>query len=130
MIAIAYGAALGASIGYATGLGLGVIAVIALVRSSPIVELRPDRLTCGRASIPTSHVGAISAVKRDRITAIRRGHEPSVGDRVFVVLPAWMPQPAVLMTVDDPDDPHTAWLVATRHPEELTEALAKAVRTR
>ena len=130
MVAIAYGAALGAAIGYATGLGLGVIAVIALLRSSPTIEVRPDRLTCGRAWIPTSQVKDASRVGRDRITAIRRGHDAGVGDRVFVVLPAWMARSAVLLTIVDPEDPHSAWLVASRHPDELVAALAEGARTR
>lgn len=130
MVAIAYGAALGAYIGYATGLGLGVIAVIALLRSSPTVEVRPNELTCGRASIPTSHVTDASIVDRDRVTAIRRGHDVGVGDRVFVMVPAWLARSAVLLTIVDPDDPHTSWLVATRHPDALITALAEAARTR
>lgn len=130
MVAIAYGAALGAPIGFATGLGLGLIALIALIRSSPMVEVHPDRIACGRACIPTLQVGEPTTVQRDRITAIRRGHEAGVGDRVYVVLPAWMARSAVLLPVTDPDDPHSAWLVATRRPDGLIAALAEAGSTR
>lgn len=130
MVAIAYGAALGAPIGYATAVGLGVIAVFALLRSSPTVKVGADGLTCGRACIPTSLVGHATSVTRDEIAAIRRGHDTAVGDRVFVVLPAWMARSAVLLPIADPGDPHSAWLVATRHPEELIAALAQAGGTR
>ena len=67
---------------------------------------------------------------RDEIAAIRRGHDTAVGDRVFVVLPAWMARSAVLLSIADPGDPHSAWLVATRHPDELISALAQAGGTR
>lgn len=130
MVAIAYGAALGAPIGYATAVGLGVIAVFALLRSSPTIKVGADGLTCGRACIPTSLVGHATSVTRDEIAAIRRGHDTAVGDRVFVVLPAWMARSAVLLPIADPGDPHSAWLVATRHPDELIAALAQAGGTR
>ena len=42
--------------------------------------------------------------------------------RAHLVLRGWV-GPVVLVTLDDPDDPTPAWLVSTRRPEHLAEAL-------
>lgn len=127
MIAIAYGAALGASIGWTVGVGLGVIAAVALVRSSPVIEVFDDRITCGRASLPRDLVGDPRIIESDHMTAIRRGHDATVGDRVYQVLPAWFAKAGVLMNLMDGQDPHSAWLIASRRPSALHAALSTRV---
>lgn len=127
MIAIAYGAALGAAIGWTVGAGLGVIAAVALVRSSPVIEVFDDRMTCGRARLPRGLVGDPRIIEPDHMTAIRRGHDATVGDRVYQVLPAWFAKAGVLIDLMDDHDPHSAWLIASRHPIALHAALSTRV---
>ena len=127
MIAIAYGAALGSTIGWTVGVGLGVIAAVALLRSSPVIEVFDDRLRCGRAVIPLGNVVDPRIIEPDQMSAIRRGYHEGVGDRVYQVLPAWLAKAGVLMDLVDEQDPHSAWLVASRHPDALHAALSTRV---
>ena len=127
MIAIAYGAALGATIGWSVGAGLGVIAAVALVRSSPVIEVFGDSITCGRAHLPRDFVREPHIITVDDMTAIRRGRDATVGDRVYQVIPAWFAKTGVLMNLVDDQDPHSAWLVASRHPDALHAALSTRV---
>ena len=127
MVAIAYGAALGATIGWVVGAGLGVIAAVALLRSSPVIEVFDDRIRCGRAVLPLGTLMDPRVVDTDQMAAIRRGHHEGVGDRVYQVLPAWLARTGVLIELIDEQDPHSAWLVASRHPDALHAALSTRV---
>lgn len=127
MVAIAYGAALGATVGWVVGAGLGAIAAVSLLRSSPIIEVFDDRLRCGRAVIPRGDLVDPRVVGTDQMSAIRRGHHEGVGDRVYQVLPAWLANAGVLMELMDEQDPHSAWLIASRRPDALHAALSTRV---
>lgn len=127
MIAIAYGAALGMTIGLITGIGLGLIAVLSLVRSSPLIEVFEDRVRCGRASLARAELMDPRSIDSGQIAVIRRGHDPAVGDRVFQIVPAWMGRSGVIATLIDAGDPHSAWLIASRRPGDLIDALSTRV---
>jgi hypothetical protein len=127
MVSIAYGAALGSRIGLIVGSGLVVLAALGLIRSSPVIEVSSHTIRCGRASIPRALVTHIARVDGPRIATIRRGHDPNLGDRTFQVLPAWFSRSALVLQVDDPGDPHSAWLIATRHPDRLEQILSTRV---
>lgn len=123
MIAIAYGAALGAGVGVLVASVLGPIAIVALVRSSPAISVTENAVACGAAQLPSGAWRQPKTVAGPELTSIRRGHSPDAGDRVFQVVPAWFARAGVLLPLDDPSDPHSAWLIATRHPDRLTAAL-------
>lgn len=123
MVAIAYGAALGTLAGVLTGAGLGLIVIVTMLRTSPSISVSDDALSCGAAHLPTGTWTQPQVLSRNEVTAVRRGHEASVGDRVYVVMPAWMSGAGVLIPLHDAADPHTAWLIGTRNPEGLMRAL-------
>lgn len=127
MVAIAYGAALGEMIGLIVALGLGLLSVIALVKASPVVEIFDTNVRCGRAHIPRTNCGDAHLIEAADMPDARRGRDPIAGDRIYQVLPPWLGRTGVLIHVDDPDDPHTAWLVATRRPQALVAALSTRV---
>lgn len=127
MIAIAYGAALGASIGLVVAAGLGVISVVAILRSSPLLEVSDAGIRCGRATLPQGSWLPPRLVDTQAMSAVRRGLDPEVGDRLFHVLPPWLGRQGVLVPISDLADPHTAWLVGTRHPRQLIDALCTRV---
>lgn len=124
MVAVAYGAALGAGTGFIVGAGLGLIAAVSLVRASPVIEVSADRIRCGTATLPRGSWGEPRLVRGDEMAQIRRGHDPGVGDRAYQVLPPWLGRSGVLVGISDPVDPHSAWLIATRRPTELASALS------
>jgi hypothetical protein len=49
--------------------------------------------------------------------------------RDYVVLRAWSSRRGVAIDLEDPRDPHPRWIVTTRHPERLAEALREAIPT-
>lgn len=127
MIAIAYGAALGVTVGWIVGAGLGLISAVSFLRSSPLIEVFDDRIRCGRASLPRCVVRDPHIVEPNQMSVIRRGQYASVGDVVYHVVPAWLDKTGVLVTVADDQDPHSAWLIASRRPAALHAALSTRV---
>lgn len=127
MIAIAYGAALGGSIGVVVAVGLGLLSLIALVKSSPVIEVFDTDVRCGRAQIPRAICGDARVIEAGEMPGARRGLDPIAGDRVYQVLPPWLGRTGVLIHLDDDEDPHTAWLLGSRRPQALVDALSTRV---
>lgn len=127
MIAIAYGAALGGSIGLIVAVGLGLLSLVVLVKSSPVLEVFDRHVRCGRARIPRANCGDARVIAAGEMADARRGRDPMAGDRVYQVLPPWLGRTGVLIHLDDQEDPHAAWLVATRRPEALVGLLSTRV---
>ena len=123
MVAIAYGAALGSSIGMIVAATLGVPAGIGLWFASPVLAVDAYGLHCAHATLPSNLIGAHRLIRGRELDAARRGHDPQVPTSSYVVMPSWAPKSAVVLEVEDPDDPHRAWIVASRRPVDLQAAL-------
>ena len=121
MIAIAYGAALGATAGWLVAAGTSVLAVALLWVTAPAIEVTPDGLHVDDAVLPLTSIAAWQEVDRDEIARLRG---PGSDARLFVALRPWSAADGVLVRLDDPDDPHPAWLFTSRHPARVTAALA------
>lgn len=120
MLAVAYGAALGASVGWLVGaLGL-VFVVLVLYVTAPHVEVSPAGLAVDRALLPVRAVASAEVVDAEQIARLRG---PGADARVFVALRPWSCREGVLVTLDDADDPHPAWLFSSRHPGRVVAAL-------
>jgi hypothetical protein len=110
------------------GAGLGLIAAVALaaILTGHRGVRRSD--SCGRAYVcPAASWCDPRIIEPDHMTAIRRGHDKAVGDRAYQVLPAWFAKAGVLMNLVDDQDPHSAWLIASRRPSALQAALLTRV---
>lgn len=101
------------------GAVVGVVGVFAAVRTSPPVRVADGVLTAGRASIPVDLLGRATALDR---AGVRRALGPGSDARTYACLRSWIPG-GVLVEVVDPQDPTPAWLISTRDPEGLLEAL-------
>ncbi len=121
MLAVAYGSAYGSGTGLAVGLCGAVIAGWLLWISSPVITVDPEFLRAGGARLPMSCVGDADLVDRAQIRTLRG---PGADARVFVVLRPWSARDGVLVNLDDEQDPHPAWLISSRHPQRLLDALA------
>lgn len=120
MLAVAYGAALGGQVGWLVA-AIGAAAVFGLVWiTAPLIRADADGLHAGAALLPPASIGDVCVVSADRIRELRG---PGADGRLFVALRPWAARSGVLVHVDDPDDPHPAWLVSSRHPERLVAAL-------
>ena len=74
------------------------------------------------ARMPLSAVGAVTALDRE---GTRRLRGPVASPLAHVATRPWLPL-AVRVDVADPDDDTPYWLVGTRSPEDLAEALRAA----
>jgi hypothetical protein len=101
---------------------LGAQAVVTGVLLVTAVRLRLDgtELTVGRAVLDLSYVSAVRGLDAEA-TQTRTG--PRADARAHLVLRPYV-RTAVELTLDDPVDPVPYWIVSTRRPTQLAEAVA------
>lgn len=121
MLAIAYGAALGARTGWLVAVVTGGVALALVWTTAPRIGVSDEALQVGAAVLPGSSISDARAVDGAEIRQLRG---PGADARTFVSLRPWSASGGVLVTLDDPEDPHPAWLVSSRHPDRLVEAVA------
>ena len=120
-LAIAYGAAYGAVIGLIVLVPAVSLPLWALILASPILTVSDHRLTAGRAAIPTSVVARCACLGREQMERALRLPDPSI----FTLVRPWTVRSGVLLQIEDPLDPHSTWLLSTRHPHRLASALER-----
>ena len=121
MVAIAYGAALGASAGWVVAAaGLALVTAL-IVITSPVLQITTEGIRVGRARLPRHAMGTAVALSPEDVRAARG---PGCDARLFVALRPWHAATAVRVDVADPDDPHPAWLITTRDPERVLATVA------
>lgn len=121
MIAGAYGAALGAVVGWTLGIGLGLLALVATLTLSPRIIVTSDALRAGVASLPRSQIGQVTPLNAEET---RQARGPRADARSFVLLRTLHAATAVRVELRDPEDPHPCWLLTTARPHELAQALS------
>jgi hypothetical protein len=121
MLAVAYGAALGATVGWiVTAIG-GALAVWFLVVTAPTVEVAEGNLVVDGARLPVTSIAEVAEVDAAEIARLRG---PGADARLFVALRPWSAPNGVLVRLDDPADPHPAWLFTSRHPARVRQVIA------
>lgn len=106
---------------------VGAVVVAALlltwaVMATPVVAVDAGQLVAGRARVPVSLLGD-AVVARGADARTERG--PRLDARAYLLIRGWI-DPVVRVQLRDPADPTPYWLVSTRHPERLVQALEKA----
>jgi hypothetical protein len=122
LIAVAYGAVLGAPLGLALFVVGGSTAVAVIVISSPVVRVDRDGIRVGAARLPRHCIGAVEVLDRSTLATMRAGDARSMST-AFTVLRPSRSRSAVRLIVADPEDPHPAWIVTSRDPAGLLSAL-------
>ena len=92
-----------------------------LLAASPRIEVTATELVAGRARIPRTMLGVAESFAGDDARA-ERG--PRLDARAWLLIRGWV-DPVVRVELRDPDDPTPYWLLSTRRPHELVEALEK-----
>lgn len=132
VLAGAFAASMFVAVGFYLGLGWGigaaalilvVVVPVFLTYGSAELLVLPERFQAGRASIEWRYLGEVIALDADQ-ARLRRGRDADA--RAWLLLRPYLPR-AVEITVDDPDDPAPYWLIGTRHPRRLSEALRARV---
>lgn len=93
--------------------------VVALLVTTPTIEVDADEFRAGRARLPRSVVGEVT-LHRGENASLERGR--LLDARAWLLIRGWV-APVVKIRLTDPDDPTPYWLVSTRRPEELAAAL-------
>jgi hypothetical protein len=122
-LAIAYGSSLGATTGWLVALGAGGTAVLLIARSAARVEVTEHSLRAGRAVIEWEFTGRVLPLDGDQA---RTARGPEGDPTAFMLLRPGVGPGAVVVEVTDPSDPHRTWLLASRHPQQLTRAIEAA----
>lgn len=83
------------------------------------VRVQDGELWVGKAHLPLRYIGEIQVVSaKDK----RRALGPHLDPAAFVVHRGWI-GPVVRLRQTDPEDPTPYWVISTRHPDRLVEAL-------
>jgi hypothetical protein len=86
------------------------------------VTVHAGVLSAGRARIAVRHLGEVTALDAE---STRRLAGRDADARAFLLLRPYVSR-AVRVDLTDPDDPTPYWLLSTRRPERLAEAVSAA----
>ena len=115
-------------IGFALGAGIGLVlyagVIGTLLGTAPVIEVTEGELRAGRARIPLGLVGPSQGFEGAE-AALERGRR--LDARAYLCIRGWI-GPVVKTTIADPQDPTPYWLMSTRRPGDLIEAV-KAARS-
>lgn len=118
MLAVAYGAALGPWVGYLVG-GSGLALVVWLLWiTSPTINIDGTHLAVAGARLPRSRIAEVRELDSAAIDDVLRADA-----RLFTALRPWSCRAGVVVALDDPADPHPAWVISSRRPAALVAAL-------
>ena len=112
---------IGVAAGIVTVVVTAVLVGAGLVLSAATIEVDSGRFRAGRAQIEVDLLGQVQAFHGAQA---REQRGPALDGRAYLLLRGWI-GPVLKVEVTDPDDPTPYWLVSTRHPEQLAEALAQ-----
>ncbi len=103
-----------------------VYAIIAatLLLFSPSIRVESGRLFAGRAAIPVGELGEIELLGAEQL---RQAIGPGLDARSYLLVRGWIHRGVRIENVD-PADPAPAWILTTRHPQKLAEAIEGARR--
>jgi len=96
--------------------------VVALIATSPVIQVTDAQISAGRARLPVGLAGTPEAFEKQEAT-LERGQR--LDARAWLVIRGWV-SPVVKIPVTDPADPAPYWLVSTRRPARLADAIERA----
>ncbi|MCU1545326.1 MAG: Membrane protein [Homoserinimonas sp.] len=104
----------------ATVLYLGCAALFLI--TAPTISVTRTHLVAGRARLPLDAVGEVS-IFEDEEAVLERGQR--LDARAWLLIRGWV-SPVVKVTLQDPVDPTPYWLVSSRRPAQLADAILNA----
>ncbi|QYH36066.1 DUF3093 domain-containing protein [Salinibacterium sp. M195] len=108
--------------GYVTAAVLYGAIVLFLMFSAPTIEVDEQELRAGKATLPISIIGTVSTFQGAQAT-LERGQR--LDARAWLMIRGWVSPVAKLELVDE-SDPTPYWLLSSRTPELLAEAIAQS----
>jgi hypothetical protein len=98
------------------------VLALALTLSTPEIRVTHHRVRAGRASIEPWFLSDAEPLRESEAT---RARGPEFNALSYQCLRGWI-QPLVRVTVTDPQDSTPVWLISSRNPERLAEAINTA----
>jgi hypothetical protein len=115
-----------APFGRSVAVPVGLLATVALagmlLGMTATLAVEDGRFRAGRARIPVDLLGDPEVLDAD---AMRQARGPELDARAYLCLRGWVAA-GVRVPVLDPRDPAPYWLVSSRRPAALAEALRRA----
>ena len=121
-VLLAVGAYLGPVWGIGTALATVMVATAIFISAAVVISIDAREIRIGRASIEHAYIASSQALAAEEA---RQRAGVGADARAHLVLRPYV-RTAVEITLDDPEDPVPYWLVSTRHPQQLAEALKEA----
>lgn len=107
-----------------TAAALGLLSLSFLAYGSARVSVADGTFRAGPARIEAIHLGRAEPLDEE---ATRRTAGVGADARAYLLLRPYLKR-AVRVEIVDPADPAPYWLVSTRHPEGLADALTELTR--
>ena len=101
------------------GIGSYVLAAVILLLLSPTIRVADGQLQAGRANISLAHLGDIELLGA---TALRAAIGPGADARNYLLIRGWIHR-GISIAVTDPQDPTPLWVITSRKPVTLAEAI-------
>lgn len=105
------------------GLVVALVVGVLLWIASPAILVRGGMLTVDRARLPIQVISAVEMLDRPQT---EQAMGPDLDARAHLRHRAWAHY-SVRIVLDDRDDPTPYWLISTRRPEDLAEALGHPI---
>jgi hypothetical protein len=121
-VLLAVGAYLGPVWGIGTALATVMVAAAIFISAAVVISIDAREIRIGRASIEHAYIASSQALAAEEA---RQRAGVGADARAHLVLRPYV-RTAVEITLDDPEDPVPYWLVSTRRPQQLAEALREA----
>ncbi len=102
-----------------SGIALALLASLLVSYGGARVSVDAGWFRAGRARIEAAHLGTVAALDAEET---RRVAGPEADARAYLLLRPYLKR-AVRVEILDPADPAPYWLVCSRHPDELAQAL-------
>ena len=109
-----------------TVVALALMTLLLTAYGAARVVVEDGTFTAGRARIGAEHLGEVVALDAEQT---RRVAGVEADARAYLLIRPYLKR-AVRVEITDPADPAPYWLVGTRHPEELAQALTALTHSR
>lgn len=110
---------LGVTTAVITGVVVGAGVLLALAWAPPEIRVAAEGLYAGKAFLEAEHIGTVEPLERE---ATRAALGPELRADAWLLHRSWVHE-AVRVEVNDEADTTPYWVVSTRRPVELADAL-------
>jgi hypothetical protein len=122
-LGIAYGSALGIALGLTVFVLTAIFLTLGLFLASPRIVVASDYVQAGPALLPREAMGEIHVLDASEMRdALNLRTAPASS---FTLARSWAAPQGVRLELADSADPHQVWLLSSRHPRQLADALRR-----